>query len=186
MNLFSMFVATILTENIVLTKFLGLCPFMGTSSRTKNAFGMGLAVTFVIMISSIITYFVYNYILVPTNTIYLKTLVFVFIIALLVQTVELFVKKKLPSLHQTLGIYLPLITTNCAVLGVTLQSSEYSFIETFVYSLGSSIGFVLVIYIFASIREKLRYNDIPKSFKGYPIAFITAAIMAMIFSRYGS
>lgn len=186
MNLINLFVMSFLTENIVLTKFLGICPFVGTSSKEKSAFGMGIAVTLVITLSSIITYFLYYYILVPTDTVYLKTLSFVLVVACMVQMLEMIMKKKNPKLYQNLGIYLPLITTNCAVLGVLLLNitNQYSFLETLTYSVGSSFGFTLVIYIFSTIRENLERRNVPKNFKGYPIALITASIMALLFSRY--
>ena len=186
MNLISLFVMSFLTENIVLTKFLGICPFVGTSSKEKSAFGMGIAVTLVITLSSIITYFLYYYVLVPTDTVYLKTLSFVLVVACMVQMLEMIIKKKNPKLYQGLGIYLPLITTNCAVLGVLLLNitNQYSFLEMLTYSVGSSLGFTLVIYIFSTIRENLERRNVPKDFKGYPIALITASIMALLFSRY--
>lgn len=183
MNLISLFVTSILTENIVLTKFLGICPFMGTSSKEKQALGMGVSVTAVVMISSIITYALYHLLLVPTDTTYLTTIMFILVIASMVQICSLVLKKYFPKLHQSLGIYLPLITTNCAVLGITLLNvnSDYNFIEMLIYSLGSSLGFTFVIYIFASIRSRL--DNVPECFKGYPIAFIVAGIMALVFGR---
>lgn len=186
MNLINLFTMSFLTENIVLTKFLGICPFVGTSSKEKSAFGMGIAVTLVITLSSIITYFLYYYVLVPTDTVYLKTLSFVLVVACMVQMLEVIIKKKNPKLYQNLGIYLPLITTNCAVLGILLLNiaNHYSFAEMLTYSVGSSLGFTFVIYIFSTIRENLERRNVPKSFKGYPIALITASIMALLFSRY--
>ena len=186
MNLFTLFMTALLTENIVLTKFLGLCPVLGTSNKEKNAFFMGLSVTFVIVMSSLLTYMIYHMILVPTDTVYLKTLVFILLIAALVQLVEIILKRFFKSLHDTLGIYLPLITTNCAVLGVVLLNiaSGYSLVETLVFAFGSSLGFMAVIYVFASMREKLENAPIPKAIKGYPIAFLIASIMAIIFSRF--
>lgn len=183
MNLISLFITSLLTENIVLTKFLGICPFMGTSNKEKQALGMGLSVTCVVMISSIITYALYHLLLVPTNTTYLNTIMFILVIASMVQICEMVLKKYFVKLYKSLGIYLPLITTNCAVLGITLLNINggYNFLEMLVYSLGSSLGFTLVIYIFASIRERL--DKVPSSFKGYPIAFIVASIIAMIFGR---
>ncbi len=186
MNLISLFVASILTENIVLMKFLGICPFVGTSSKEKSAFGMGIAVTLVITLSAIMTYLLYYYILVPTNTTYLKTLSFVLVVACMVQLIEMLIHKWNPKLYQSLGIYLPLITTNCAVLGVLLLNitNHYSFLEMLIFSIGSSLGFTIVIYIFATIREILEKRNVPNCFKGYPIALITASIMALLFSRY--
>lgn len=186
MNLISLFVMSILTENIVLMKFLGICPFVGTSSKEKSAVGMGMAVTIVITLSSIVTYLLYYYVLVPTDTIYLKTLAFVLVVACMVQLLEMILHKTHPKLYQNLGIYLPLITTNCAVLGVLLLniSNSYSLIEMLVYSFGSSFGFTLVIYIFSTIREQLEKRNVPQCFKGYPIALVTASIMALLFARY--
>lgn len=186
MNLISLFVMSILTENIVLTKFLGICPFVGTSSKESSALGMGLMVSIVTTVSSIISYLLYKYLLIPTETTYLKTLLFILVIAFMVQLVEILLKKYNNKLYKSLGIYLPLITTNCAVLGVVLLNinNGYNFIEMLIYSIGSSIGFTLVIYIFSSIRENIEKRAVPKCFKGYPIAFITAAIMALLFSRF--
>ncbi len=186
MNLISLLLASILTENIVLMKFLGICPFIGTSSKEKSALGMGIAVTLVITLSAIMTYLLYYYVLVPTDTVYLKTLSFVLIVACMVQIMEMIIHKGNPKLHQSLGIYLPLITTNCAVLGVLLLniSNHYSLLEVLVFSIGSSLGFTIVIYIFATIREALEKRNIPTCFKGYPIALVTASIMALLFARY--
>lgn len=186
MNLISLFVMSFLTENIVLTKFLGICPFVGTSNKEKSAFGMGIAVTIVVTLSSVVTYLLYYYVLVPTDTVYLKTLSFVLVVACMVQMMDLILQKYNPKLHKSLGIYLPLITTNCAVLGILLLNitNQYSFIEMLVYSIGSSLGFTFVIYIFSTIRENLERRKVPACFKGYPIALITASIMALLFSRY--
>lgn len=185
MSLISIFITSLLTENIVLTKFLGICPFVGTSKKEETAFKMGLAVTLVITLSSLITYLLYTYLLVPTDTDYLKTLMFILVIASLVQALEMLIKRYSKSLYKAFGIYLPLITTNCAVLGVTLLniSNGYNLIEMLVYSIGSGLGFTLVIYLFSTIREYLNNKDIPDSFKGAPIALITAGIMALIFAR---
>ena len=185
MNLISLFITSILTENIVLTKFLGICPFVGTSKKEETAFKMGLAVTIVVTLSSIITYLLYTYLLVPTDTIYLKTLMFILVIASLVQLLEIIIKRYSKNLYKAFGIYLPLITTNCAVLGITLLNinNGFNFSEMLVYSIGSSLGFTLVIYLFSTIREYLDKKDVPKIFKGAPIAFITAGIMALVFGR---
>lgn len=186
MNLISLFIVSLLTENIILTKFLGMCPFFGTSKNEKNAISMGISVMIVVVLASLLTFFIHNYILIPTKTTYLKTIIFILIISGLVQIIEIILKKKLPNIHKSLGIYLPLITTNCAVLGIVLlnTNSNFNLLETLVYSIGSSLGFTLVIYIFSSIRERLETCKVPKNFKGYPIAFITAFIMALIFARY--
>lgn len=184
MNLISLFITSILTENIVLTKFLGLCPFFGNSNKEKTAISMGICVTIITTLASIITYFIYNFVLVPTKTEYLSTLMSILIIASLVQLLILIVKNKHKKLYTSLGIYLSLITTNCAVMGVSLLgiNNNYTLLETFVYSLGSSIGFMVVIYVFSTMRERLK--NVPKAFEGIPIAFIIAAIMALIFERY--
>lgn len=186
MSLISIFTVSILSGNIVLNKFLGICPFIGTTNKEKNAIGMGSAVTIVITLSSILTYLIYKYILIPTNTTYLRTMMFILIIASLVQIVEIILKKKFKTLYKELGIYLPLITTNCAVLGVCLLNinNDYNLIESIVFALGSSIGFTLVSYIFATIRERLEHAPIIKCFKGFPIALIVAGIMALIFARF--
>ena len=186
MNLINIFLSSILTDNIILTKFLGICPFIGTSNKEKDALNMGASVTIVLTLSSIITYFLYHYLLVPTKTEYLETIIFILVIASLVQLLIILLKKYSKKIIEHLGIYLPLITTNCAILGISLLSisNNYNLLETIVYALGSGIGFTLVIYIFATIREKMSLSDIPKSFKGVPIALIVAGIMAIIFSKY--
>ncbi len=186
MGIVSLFISSILVQNIVLTRFLGICPFVGVSNKEKSAIGMGAAVMFVVTISGIITYFINQLILIPTETTYLRTIVFVLVIASFVQLTEIIIKRFFPVLYELLGIYLPLITSNCAVLGIILINvfSNYNLIETIIYSIGSSVGFVLVIYIFSTIRERLEEAPIIKSFQGYPIALITAGIMALIFSRY--
>ena len=186
MNLISIVTSALLTENVVLTKFLGICPFMGVSTKRKNAISMGLSVMLVVTLSSIITWTLYHFLLVPTKTEYLKTVLFVLVIASLVQLLEIILKRYFKQIHDMLGLYLPLITTNCAVLGIVLLNinNDYNFIEMLTYSICSSLGFTLVIYIFSSMREKINNSDVPTPFKGHPIALITAAIMALLFSRY--
>lgn len=186
MNLINLLITSIFSSNIVLSRFLGICPFMGSSKSVKNAINMGLSVIFVVTLSSILSYFIYYKILIPTNTTYLKTVMFVLVIACIVQAFELILKKTNKKLYNLLGIYLPLITTNCAVLGVVLLNinNNYNLLETIIFSLGSSIGFMLVISIFATIRERFSEINVPKRFEGVPIAFITASIMALIFTRY--
>ena len=186
MHLISLFLTIILTENVILTKFLGMCPFVGVSNKEKKAFGMGISVMLVVLISSILTYLVYHLILVPTHTEYLQVIMFILIIATCVQILELVLKKKFPKLGKSLGIYLPLITTNCAVLGIVLLniSNSYTFLEMLTFSIGSSLGFTLVLYVFSTVRERLENDNVPASFRGFPIAFITASIMAMLFARY--
>lgn len=185
MSLFSIFTTALIAENVILTKFLGICSFLGTSNKEKNAIGMGISVTFVTLISTILTYLINKYILIPTNSTYLQTITFILVIACFVQITELIVKKYFVSLYKALGIYLPLITTNCAVFGIVLNNAKlgYDFITSIVYALGSSLGFVLVLYIFSLLREKIENNDILPSFKGIPIALITAGIIALIFGR---
>lgn len=185
MNLFSIFVSALITENIVLTKFLGICSFLGTSNKEKNAIGMGVSVTFVVLISTIITYLINKFILIPTSSSYLQTITFILVIACFVQITELVIKKYFKDLYKSLGIYLPLITTNCAVFGIILTNikMDYNLITAIVNSLGSCLGFILVIYIFSLLREKIENNDILKSFKGIPISLIIAGIMALVFAR---
>ena len=176
-------VAAILVENFVLVNFYGICPFLGVSKKTNTALGMGMAVTFVMVLASALTNLVYNYVLVPLNVEYLQTLSFILLIAALVQFVEMFVAKTLPALYNALGIYLPLITTNCAVLGVTLLKVErgYNFLESVWYAFSAAIGFTLAIVLFAGVRERLETADIPKALRGFPIALITAGLIAMAF-----
>lgn len=186
MNLIPLFFMSILSENIILNKFLGICPFMGVSNKEKSAISMGISVTFVVLCSSILTFLINKYVLIPTDTVYLQTLMFILIISTFVQLVEIILKKYSKSLYNLLGIYLPLITTNCAVLGIVLINirSNYTLPESIVYALGSSIGFTLVIYLFSLMRVRMDKSPIINSFKGYPIALIAAGIMALIFSRF--
>ena len=184
--MWQLFFTSFLTTNIVLTKFLGLCPFFGTSANRKKAFMMGFLITIVTLLASLIAYLLYYYVLVPFDSEYLKTIVFILVIASLVQMSEMLVRKFNRSLYVGLGLYLPLITTNCAVLGTVLLTIDngYNFFETIVFSLGSSLGFMFVIYLFATIREYLDTKDVPKCFKGYPIAFIVVFVMALLFGRF--
>lgn len=179
----SLAVLGVLTENFVLVKFYGICPFLGVSKKTDTALGMGIAVTFVMVLASLLTWLVQKYILIPLNVEYLQTLSFILLIAALVQFVEMFVAKSVPSLYNALGIYLPLITTNCAVLGVTLINvqKEYTLFQTLSFSFWSAIGFTLAIVLFAGVRERLETSSIPKYLKGFPIALITASLIAMAF-----
>ena len=185
-DLLKIAVATALINNVVLSQFLGLCPFLGVSKKTKTAAGMGGAVIFVMTIASILCYGVYDFILVPFNVEYLETIVFILLIAALVQFVEMFLKKFSPALYKALGVYLPLITTNCAVLGIVIINvqKEYNFIQSIVNSLGTAIGFTVAIVILAGLREKMEYNDISPSFKGMPIVLVTAGLMAIAFSGF--
>lgn len=176
-------VGSALVNNVVLSQFLGLCPFLGVSKKTETAAGMGGAVIFVITLSSFVTSVIYQFILVPTHMEYLQTIVFILVIAALVQFVEMFLKKAMPSLYQALGVYLPLITTNCAVLGVALINvqKEYSILQGTVNGFATAAGFTLSIIVMAGIREKIAYNDIPEAFRGFPIVLITAGLMAIAF-----
>lgn len=184
MELFSLFISAIFINNIILNKFLGMCPFMGVSRKTSSALGMGGAVTFVIFFSSLITWGLFEYVLDPLNLQYMDLITFILIIASFVQLVEMIIKKYSPSLYKALGIYLPLITTNCAVLFVALENIKqgFTFVESVVYSLAVPIGFTLVLIIFSAIRERLDIADVPKPLKGNPVAMIVAAIMALAFS----
>lgn len=176
-------VSSAIVNNVVLSQFLGLCPFFGVSKRIETAAGMGGAIIFVITLSSFVTGLIYNFILVPTGMEYLQTIVFILIIAALVQFVEMFLKKSSPALYSALGVYLPLITTNCAVLGVALNSVSYgyNFIETVVYGVSTAIGFTIAIVLMAGIRERIADNDVPESFKGMPIVLLTAGLMSIAF-----
>ena len=172
-----------LIDNVILSRFLGLCPFLGVSRKTSTAAGMGTAVVVVITISSATTYAINRFILEKLDLTYMRTIVFILIIAALVQTVEIILKKKAPSLYRSLGVYLPLITTNCAVLGVAIDSTQkgYGFGETMIFSVGTAVGFLVAILLMASVREQIRYNKIPKAFQGMPIVLLAAGLMAMAF-----
>lgn len=179
--------SALILQNIILTQFLGICPFIGVSTKRSSALGMGFAVIFVMLISSSVTWLLYNYVLDALDMTYMRTIAFILVIAALVQMVETFLKKVSPSLYKALGIYLPLITTNCAVLGVAVLNitNGHTFVEMLVYTAFIGLGFLLVMYIFSMIREKLDHAPIPKAFKGTPIALIVAAILAIIFTRFG-
>lgn len=183
-NLFVMLITFVFINNVVLNQFLGMCPFMGVSKKSSSAIGMGLAVTFVIVVASIVTYGLYYQVLKPLKLEYMDLITFILVIAALVQLVEMIIKKSSPALYKALGVYLPLITTNCVVLNVTLNniSSNYDFVQMLTYSIAIPLGFTLVLYIFSTIRERLDASDIPSSWKGNPIALIVAAIMALAFS----
>ena len=183
---FSLSLTAILIENFVLIKFLGICPFLGVSKKVSTAAGMGIAVTFVMAMASALTYVVNTYLLVPFHREYMQTLAFILLIAALVQLVEMFLQKSVPALYQALGIYLPLITTNCAVLGVAILNVDngYNFIQSVTYGAMSGVGFLLAIVIFASLRERIEFSEYPKCFEGFPIALITAAILSMAFMGF--
>ena len=172
-----------LVNNVVLSQFLGLCPFLGVSKKVETSAGMGAAVIFVITIASAVTSLVYTGILVNLHLEYLQTIVFILVIAALVQFVEMFLKKSMPSLYEALGVYLPLITTNCAVLGVALTNvtKSYNFVQSVVNGIGISVGFTIAIVMLAGVREKIEHNDVPYSFQGSPIVLITSGLMAIAF-----
>ena len=185
-SLLGILLSAILTENFILVKFYGICPFMGVSKKTDTALGMGMAVTFVMGIASAATWAVNNYILVPLELQYMQTVAFILVIAGIVQVVEMFLKKSVPALYEALGIYLPLITTNCAVLGVALVNVQkgYDFLQSVVSGVCGGLGFTLAIVLFASIRERSDQADCPKSFKGFPIALISAGLLALAFMGF--
>ncbi len=192
-NLVTIALGAILINNFIFSQFLGICPFMGVSKSTDTALGMGLAVTFVMGLASAVCYPINKYILVNpalfpdgVNLAFMQTIVYILVIASLVQFIEMFLQKGMPSLYTALGVYLPLITTNCAVLGVVLQNTQnsYTFIESVAYGVTGGIGFLLAIYLFAAVREKLEFAEVPKSFGGFPIALVTAGLLALCFGGF--
>ncbi len=185
-KLFEITLGAILINNFIFSQFLGICPFMGVSKKMDTAAGMGMAVIFVMGLASAICWVVNEFVLMPLGLGYLQTLAYILVIAALVQFVEMFLKKGMPSLYSALGIYLPLITTNCAVLGVVLLNTQnnYNFIESLVYGVTGGIGFLIAIVLFASIREKLRFAEYPKAFEGFPIALVTAGLLALAFMGF--
>lgn len=185
-NLLIILISSSLVSNVVLSQFLGLCPFLGVSKKINTAAGMGTAVIFVITLASTVAGVIYKWILTPLNLTYLQTIVFILVIAALVQFVEMFLKKFMPPLYQALGVYLPLITTNCAVLGVALTNVQknYGILQGIVNGFATAAGFTVSIVILAGIREKMEYNDIPESFQGMPIVLITAGLMAIAFCGF--
>ncbi len=185
-DLLVILIASSLVNNVVLSQFLGLCPFLGVSKKTETATGMGVAVIFVITLASAVAGAIYQFILQPFHIEYLQTIVFILVIAALVQFVEMFLKKFIPGLYQSLGVYLPLITTNCAVLGVALTNVQknYGILTGIVNGFATAVGFTISIIILAGIREKLKYNDIPESFQGMPIVLVTAGLMAIAFCGF--
>ncbi len=183
---FAIIIGSIFVNNVVLSQFLGICPFLGVSSRVETSMGMGAAVTFVMAIASVVAWLIQSYILVPLDIVYMQTIVFILVIAALVQMVEIILKKVSPVLYQALGIFLPLITTNCAVLGVAILmiQKEFDLLQSLVYAVSSALGFWLALVIFAGIREQLELDEMPKPFRGIPIALITAGILAMAFMGF--
>ena len=182
-ELILLIISAAIVNNVVLSQFLGLCPFLGVYKKVETAGGMGAAVIFVITIASLVTSLIYKFILATLGLTYLQTIVFILVIAALVQFVEMFLKKSMPALYESLGVYLPLITTNCAVLGVALNSVQYGYniLQSVVYGFGISVGFTIAIVILAGIREKMEYNDIPESWQGMPIVMVTAGLMSIAF-----
>lgn len=186
MEYFIIIIAAIFVNNVVLAQFLGICPFLGVSNKVSTSLGMGAAVTFVMAISSIAAYLIQYYVLVPLGIQYMQTIVFILVIAALVQMVEIMLKKLSPPLYQALGIFLPLITTNCAVLGIAilLVQKEYNLGESVVFATATAIGFSLALVLFAGLRERLEMEDVPPAMKGMPIALLTAGILAMAFMGF--
>ena len=183
---FAIIIGSIFVNNVVLAQFLGICPFLGVSSKVETSMGMGAAVTFVMALSGIVTWLIQTYVLVPLGIEYMQTIVFILVIASLVQMVEIVLKKVSPSLYQALGIFLPLITTNCAVLGVAILmiQKEFSLLQGVAYNVSIALGFALALVIFAGLRERIEFEEAPKAFQGVPIALITASILAMAFMGF--
>lgn len=179
-------ISTIFINNIVLAKFLGICPFLGVSKNSSTAVGMGAAVIFVMVLSTIMTWLVYQFVLVPLDITYMQTVTYILVIAFLVQVVEIVLKKVSPELYQALGVYLPLITTNCTILGVAILviQNEFTLVKSVVYAIGNSVGFTLAIAIFSSIREQMALADVPEYMQGIPAALITASILSMAFMGF--
>ena len=185
-SLVSISLGAILINNFIFSQFLGCCPFLGVSNKMSTATGMSVAVTFVMTLASAICWVVNQYLLVPLGLAFMQTVAYILVIAVLVQLVEMFLKKSIPSLYTAMGIFLPLITTNCAVLGVVLLNvqNDYNFIESVVYGITGGLGFLLAIYLFATVRERLNFADYPKAFEGFPIALVTAGLMALAFMGF--
>ena len=185
-QLLAITLGAILANNFIFSQFLGICPFLGVSKKVDTAVGMGVAVTFVMGLASAITWLVNTFILIPLDLGYMQTVAFILVIASLVQFIEMFLQKSMPTLYTALGVYLPLITTNCAVLGVALLNiqNNYNFIESVVYGITGGLGFLLAIVLFASIRERLVFAEYPKAFEGFPIALVTAGLMALAFMGF--
>jgi electron transport complex protein RnfA len=186
MHYIVLIIGAALVNNFVFSRFLGICPFLGVSRRTETAIGMGIAVIFVMTLASIVTWVIDYYLLIPFNFVYMRTIVFILVIAALVQLVEMIIQKVSLPLYQALGIYLPLITTNCAVLGVSLLNIQlkYNLLESCIFAIGASLGFTMALIIFSGIREDLDLNDIPEAFQGTPIALITAGILSLAFMGF--
>lgn len=185
-SIISLALGAILVENFILVKFLGICPFMGVSKKMDTALGMGLAVIFVMGLASVFTWLVNEYLLIPLGLAYMQTVAYILVIAALVQFVEMFLQKTVPALYEALGIYLPLITTNCAVLGVALLNTQYgyNFIESVVYGITGGLGFTVAIVLFASVRERLEFSEYPEAFEGFPIALVSAGLISLAFMGF--
>ena len=188
LSLVGLMISASLINNVVLSQFLGLCPFLGVSKKTDTALGMGAACVFVITMASLVCSIIYKFILAPLDISYLKTIVFILVIAMLVQFVEMILKKYVVSLYQALGVYLPLITTNCAVLGVALNNvtDGYTILQSVVCGFATAVGFTIAIVILAGLREKMEYNDIPAPFKGMPLVLLTSGLMAIAFTGFSA
>ena len=187
-TLFAIVIGAIFVNNVVLSQFLGICPFLGVSSKVETSFGMGMAVTFVMALSSVVTWCLQKYVLVPFGIEYMQTITFILVIAALVQMVEIVLKKTSPALYQALGIFLPLITTNCAVLGVAIISvqKDFDLLTGVIYSVATALGFALALILFAGIRERLEVEDTPNAMRGVPIALIAAGLLAMAFMGFAN
>lgn len=185
-DLLIILIGSSLVSNVVLSQFLGLCPFLGVSRKVKTAAGMGTAVIFVITLASAVAGIIYKLVLLPLNIVYLQTIVFILVIAALVQFVEMFLRKAMPALYEALGVYLPLITTNCAVLGVAITNvqKEYGIVTGIINGFATAVGFTIAIVILAGLREKMEYNEVPKSFQGMPLVLLTAGLMAIAFCGF--
>lgn len=181
--LLRIFIAAAFVDNIILARYIGLCPYVGMSSNVANSIGMGMAVTFVMVLASCVTWFLWNYIFLPLHLEYLRTMVFILVIAVLVQLVEILLKKNIPNLYRAMGIYLPLITTNCAILAVAFLGVDYGYtlLQVVVYSISVALGFTVALVLLAGIRERLRFSRVPAFYQGYPIVFITTALLAVAF-----
>lgn len=186
LSYFAIIIGAIFVNNVVLAQFLGICPFLGVSSKVETSLGMGAAVTFVMAIAAVVAWLIQTYVLVPLDIVYMQTIVFILVIAALVQMVEIMLKQLSPSLYQALGIFLPLITTNCAVLGVVLLNTQYTFgfAQSVVYGVFGGLGFMLAICLFASVREKLEFADYPECFEGFPICLVSAGLLALAFMGF--
>ena len=186
MDLFKIFISAAFVDNIILARYIGLCPYIGMSSNVANSLGMGMAVTFVMVLASVATWVLWNFIFVPLGLEYLQIMVFILVIAVLVQLLEAILKKTVPNLYQAMGIYLPLITTNCAILAVTFFGVDYHYnlIQVVVYSIGVSLGFTIALLLLAGIREKLRFSKVPQFYQGYPMVFISTCLLAIAFMGF--